>query len=512
VRIGYDMHYAQSALAHAGIGNYSFNLLSHLQEHPDITMIPFQPTEHNMNQQQYLAALTRFIQSSQIDIFHLTSPMSMPYPSIWFSGDLPAIRTIATVYDLIPLHYPDRYLTTAALHTHYQQSLQVLRNTDHLLAISEFTRLDLLQNGFDSARVTTIGTGRDEGYFPLPNLSLSNFSNAFSISDPFILAISAHDFRKNADRLIQGFGLSVARQDRAWQLVFAGDTSPALQQHLIGIAQRSGVGGQVHFVGHVNNSELLRLYNGAAIFAMPSLHEGWGMPVLEAMQCGTPVLIANQTALPEVVGHAAIQVNPTDVNSIAAGLNTLIVNPALRAALGSQGLQRAQEFDWNQVANRTVAVYETVLQQQPRVVPVEKMQGSTVQLALQPNRLRRLALTPGKPRVLTYVSFNLNRVPVDATIKSAVLQIPVQNPRGGIQIHKVATGWSVRSAIQRRPRIFRRAVFRGKRFVKTSRGYLYKWNCTKLARDWQRRQLRNHGVFFRKRTSGTPTLLVTYQL
>jgi glycosyltransferase involved in cell wall biosynthesis len=117
----------------------------------------------------------------------------------------------------------------------------------------------------------------------------------------------------------------------------------------------------VHFTGHLPEEDLPALYNGASAFVFPSLYEGFGLPVLEAMACGVPVVTSNCSSLPEVAGQAAVLVDPWDVNAIAAAVRRVLEEPDLAACLRAEGLAQSQEFSWERTARETIAVYEKVL-------------------------------------------------------------------------------------------------------------------------------------------------------
>jgi glycosyltransferase involved in cell wall biosynthesis len=117
----------------------------------------------------------------------------------------------------------------------------------------------------------------------------------------------------------------------------------------------------VHFTGYIPEEDLPVLYNGASLFVFPSLYEGFGLPVLEAMACGTPVVTSNCSSLPEVTGEAAILVDPMDVNALAAAMRQVLEEPDLSLSLRQKGITRAQQFSWEQTARRTTEVYERLL-------------------------------------------------------------------------------------------------------------------------------------------------------
>jgi len=142
-------------------------------------------------------------------------------------------------------------------------------------------------------------------------------------------------------------------------LVFVGKRAWLYDETLRALEDAS-LGDSVILTGYVPESDLPALYSGATCFVYPSIFEGFGLPPLEAMQCGTPVIIGNRTSLPEVVGDAAFAVDPFDVNAIAGAIEQILNKPALRDELRVRGLERAKMFDWHETARRTLRVYEQV--------------------------------------------------------------------------------------------------------------------------------------------------------
>jgi len=525
VKIGIDMLYSQDATAYHGIGNFSFSHLAYLQQRSEIESADFCPLYRELNREQFVKQLTRFLVEHEIDILHLPSPMTVPYPDVFFSGELPKVRVTATVYDLIPLLYPHIYLPSPENRAHYQFYIDLIQQAHHLLAISEHTRQDLVRIGIPGNKISVISGGQDVTYYPLHNARIDGrLANLFPIQSPFLLAFNAVDFRKNAERLIQAFARAVHQRPEPWQLVFVNHNPAFSQQRLEQVAQEAGVRNLIHHIGRVDKAELLRLYNTAQAVVFPSLYEGLGLPVLEAMQCGTPVLTSSTSSLPEIVGDAAILVEPEDTSSITAGLSKLMSSQALRTRLGDLALQRAQSFDWHLAAERTVNAFHQIIQQVH--VPSFAEQGYDLrklvsehtpvssapsQVELSPNRYRKLRHLRNNKLNVTYVSFNLAALPPGAMIQRAVLRIPVRTTRRGMRIHRIHRGWDISSILRRRPPIRPLPIFVLKPSRQRNQRTLIEWDCTVLARQWQSFQLHNHGLYFGQASVSEPTLHVTFQ-
>jgi glycosyltransferase involved in cell wall biosynthesis len=190
---------------------------------------------------------------------------------------------------------------------------------------------------------------------------LQRVRHTYGIEGEYILSVGSLQPRKNLTRLVRAF--SSLRRERSGvklpKLVLVGRQGWLYDETLREIAE-SGVGNQILLTGYVSETDLPTLYSGALCFIYPSYFEGFGLPPLEAMKCGAPVIVGNQTSLPEVVGDAGLMVNPFDEAEIASALARLIDSPGLREELRVKGLKRARSFSWHETARRTLEVYNQV--------------------------------------------------------------------------------------------------------------------------------------------------------
>src|SRR6185436_6347589 len=190
---------------------------------------------------------------------------------------------------------------------------------------------------------------------------LQRVRHTYRIEADYILSVGSIQPRKNLVRLIKAYSLLRDKlgADKLPKLVFVGKRAWLYDETLRALADAS-LGDSVILTGYVPESDLTALYSGATCFVYPSIFEGFGLPPLEAMQCGTPVIIGNRTSLPEVVGDAALAVDPFDVHAIADAIEQILNKPALREELRVRGLERAKIFDWQETARKTLRVYEQV--------------------------------------------------------------------------------------------------------------------------------------------------------
>jgi glycosyltransferase involved in cell wall biosynthesis len=207
-----------------------------------------------------------------------------------------------------------------------------------VLTVSEFTRSQILEwSGISADKVVNVSCGVEASYCPE--------GNKYGFSFPYLLCISNRKPHKNEFRLVKAF--ASAKLD-GMHLVFTGERSMAIMKRI----EEHHVRDRVHFAGIVPEAELPALYRGAEALVFPSLYEGFGLPVLEAMACGTPVLTANTTALPEVAANAALLVNPTSVEQIAHALEQIVSDDGVRLCLRKKGLARAAQFSWSRTNDR----------------------------------------------------------------------------------------------------------------------------------------------------------------
>jgi glycosyltransferase involved in cell wall biosynthesis len=263
----------------------------------------------------------------------------------------------ATFYDAIPLMNPDQYLRGdwKPLAGWYFRQVQELRMYDSLLAISESARQEAINYlHFDPRRVSNIRAGFDRTVFRPVALTTDEklaFLARHELRDEYILFVGAGDARKNELGLLQAFSLLSNEMRRQHQLVIVGASYP---ERLKETAQSYGIDEQdLGFIRHVSEEDLPVLYSLSAVFAMPSKHEGFGLPALEAMACGAAVIASNTTSLPEVVGREDALFDPNEPSDIAEKLQKSLKDGDFRKSLKDHGLLRAQEFTWEESARRS---------------------------------------------------------------------------------------------------------------------------------------------------------------
>ncbi|MBN1218226.1 MAG: glycosyltransferase family 4 protein [Anaerolineae bacterium] len=375
VRVGLNAHLLSLSQSYrgAGISWYIFNLLKNLpQASPDLfeyhaflsepvfresslvlhpSWLPTQRPAVRIFWEQFIQPLV--LQWANVDLLHalaFVAPVAAPCPFV------------VTVYDLSFLRYPEafrpfnrRYLATFTARSVKQASA--------VITISESTRQDVINFlGVSPERVYPVYCGVDATYRPLPADEVRAFKSAHQLPDTFLLYLGTLEPRKNVDGLIHAYARWRKDDPAAPPLIVAG--GKGWYYHIIfQLVESLNLTESVRFPGYIPQDELPLWYNAATLFVYPSHFEGFGLPVLEAMACGTPVLTSNTSSLPEVAGQNgdACLVSPTDIAALAEAMAELMANANLRASMSARGLARAAQFTWEKTARETVAIYQNVL-------------------------------------------------------------------------------------------------------------------------------------------------------
>lgn len=322
---------------------------------PSLRHIPQQITTRQVSANPFKRLgfdLSNRVKQDRPGLLHVqyTAPLTCPAP------------VITTVHDVSYIEHPE-YFSPPRRHQLQYTVERTVRSAAKVIAPSEFSRRSILQRyGLRSDRVVTIPNGVSTAYRPLAReKAREQIARKFGFRFPFLLMVSDIHLRKNQVGLIKAFEeLLRSHPQLPHHLVFAGQSSWKADQ-ILRSANRSAVAERVHFTGWVEDDEdVLRLYNACESFIFPSLYEGFGLPVLEAMACGTPVACSNTTAVFEVADSCAVTFDPSSVSSMVRALRDLLLDSELRVRMGRLGLQRASRFTWEQAAEKTLAVYHEV--------------------------------------------------------------------------------------------------------------------------------------------------------
>jgi glycosyltransferase involved in cell wall biosynthesis len=306
------------------------------------------PSHHRFEQ----ALLPLAIDSYHFDVYH--SPDFIPP----LRGSMPSVITI---HDLAFLIYP-HFLTQDSAR-YYGQIDRAVRRASCIIAVSESTKRDLVRLlGVADDKITVIHEAADPMFHPMDRqAALRQVQALFEVPSDFILFVSTIEPRKNVAGLLRAYHRLREDYRLTPDLVLAGSRG-WLSEDTDQLVDELGLRPHCHFLGHVSNCDLLQLYNAALCLVHPAFYEGFGLTPLEAMACGTPVIVASVSSLPEVVGDAALLVDPKSDEEITVALMRLLTDTNLREELRAKGLRRASAFSWQGSALQTMAVYQRAAQ------------------------------------------------------------------------------------------------------------------------------------------------------
>ena len=294
--------------------------------------------------------LSRELRRHPVDVLHVqyTAPPFAPCP------------IVTTIHDLAFEHLPETFNRRSWM----QLRLTVrstARRAAQIITVSEYSQQDIIKTyGVPPEIVIVTPESAPPGFTRVTaETELQKMRRIYGIEGDYILSLCSIQPRKNLVRLIEAYSLlrRSHREGKLPQLVLAGKRG-WLDKETRRAAQRQDMSAGIRFTGYVADEHLNALYSAATCFVYPSYFEGFGLPILEAMKCGTPVIAGNRTSIPEVAGQAALLFDPFDVQSLVEALKRVLNDPQYRVMLSAKGLQRASEFSWQTTARLTLAAYE----------------------------------------------------------------------------------------------------------------------------------------------------------
>jgi glycosyltransferase involved in cell wall biosynthesis len=311
-------------------------------------------------------ALPQLARDLHLDVLHVPS-----YRRMLWSGPCPLV---ATIHDLAPFRVPKKY-SPARMFYGRVVARRLAQRQDAVIAISENTARDI-REFFDvpSDRIHVIHNGLEQQrFFPgSREQAQAEMFHRHHLHKPFFLYVARLEHPgKNHVRLISAFNQFKSATGSDWQLVFGGSDWHGAEV-IRAAAQQSPFASDIRMLGFVADDQLPDLYRAADVFVYPSLYEGFGMPPIEAMACGCPVISSTRGSLGEVVGNAAAIVDPEKVDSIASILELLAGDVNIRERLRQSGLARAKQFDWNRTARETLSLYARVGQNNEKFLSVRR--------------------------------------------------------------------------------------------------------------------------------------------
>jgi O-antigen biosynthesis alpha-1,2-mannosyltransferase len=284
--------------------------------------------------------------AAPVDAWRLTRALRKASPKDFFFSpgyNTPlycACRFVFTIHDLSHVYCPEN--TSPVIQLYYATIMKrACRRASKIFTVSEFTRSQIVEwSGVNKEKVFNVGCGVDPAYRPE--------GDVYGVPYPYLLCVSNRKRHKNEFRMVEAFGR--ANIDKKIHLVFTGEPSKELSAFIAS----QGLTNRVNFVGIVPEERLPALYRGTIALIFASLYEGFGLPLLEAMACGAPVVTSNVTAMPEVAGGSAMVVDPKSIDQISKAMSQVVTDSSLRRQLRQKGLVRAVEFSWTATVGRVI--------------------------------------------------------------------------------------------------------------------------------------------------------------
>jgi glycosyltransferase involved in cell wall biosynthesis len=378
MHVGLNAHLLSSETSYraAGINWYIYSLLKHLSRAADhytftaflgdkeaadafpgvrtkVSVLPTASAPVRILWEQLVQP--RQLLTEGIDLLHslaFVQPVVLPCPGI------------VTIYDLSFFLFPQRFQPWRRLYLRWG-TFYSARRARRVVVISANTKRDVVSLlGVPEDRIDVVPCGVDEDFQPTEDpQSLSALRERHDLPPRMILFVGTIEPRKNLTTLLKSYAL-LRREINPPPLVIAGPKGWR-HQEVLSLAGELGLLDDVFFPGYIAREELPHWYAAADLFVYPSLYEGFGLPPLEAMACGTPVVASNTSSLPEVIGEAGILVEPTNVEELAQAMRRVLTDPSLRESLRAKGLERAHTLTWQRTAEDTVRVYDRATAQTP---------------------------------------------------------------------------------------------------------------------------------------------------
>ncbi|SFC33957.1 glycosyltransferase family 4 protein [Clostridium uliginosum] len=354
-----------------GIGTYTNNLISEIlstnsqdkftlfcsgnfnkefiKENTDII---YSSGKHSGFYEKYY--IPRILKEKQVDLYHI------PQNGIGLETS-PSYNTIVTIHDLIPYIMPES-VGKGYLERFLRDMPDIIYNSSGILTVSEYSKKDILKffSGYPEEKIFVTPLAANSNFKSLNKTTCKEYvKNTFQINVPFALYIGGFSSRKNVLGLIKAFSKTYMDLNMPYKLVIVGGLKDEGEK-LFDFVRKNNLEDKIIFTGYVKDEILPILYNACDVFVYPSLYEGFGLPPLEAMSCGAPVITSNISSIPEVTSDNAILINPYSEDDLKNSLVELLNNENLKQELSEKGLKRSFQFSWRQTAKNTLNAYKQI--------------------------------------------------------------------------------------------------------------------------------------------------------
>ena len=293
-------------------------------------------------------SLLRWLSRNAAVLYHVPRNIGVPFFS--------SVPVVVTIHDIIPHVFPKHYLGNVLERIYYELAIRVSIQRSHkIITISEFSKQELMKHyGVKPDKIAITLLAYNRAFRKIDNaMLLKPVKEKYNLNDKYLLAIGGSEYRKNMQQLINVYQRHFSG---AYKLIVVGG-----KWRDVDLPGKYASDKNIRFLTNIPEEDLIAIYNMAEVFVFPSFYEGFGIPVLEGMACGVPVITSNVSSMPEVGGDAAVYFNPYDENDMAAKIESVLNNEMLRKEMIAKGLQKVKEYSWEKCAKETLQIYKEVL-------------------------------------------------------------------------------------------------------------------------------------------------------
>ncbi len=318
----------------------------------EVYQAPFSNENHIFGDPWEFFLLPKELRKRGVNLFHGPAFMAPPFHK--------GFKSVSTIHDLVAFHHPHTIPTKYAYYMRFLIHLMI-RRADAIITVSEFIRHEIIQQfKVDEGRIFAVPNSVSDHFRPVDdNERINALKLKYGIKKRYFLHVGNIEPRKNLVNLFRACDRIWDKLHNDFQLVVVGKRG-WLYSEIFDTLKKAEFSSNVVFTGYVSDDDMPVLYSGADFFIFPSVYEGFGLPILEAMRCGVPVITSRVASLPEVAGEAALYVNPHNPDDIAEKMMTLAYDDTLKEALREKGFHQARNFSWEKTARKTLDVYEMV--------------------------------------------------------------------------------------------------------------------------------------------------------
>lgn len=354
MKIAFNITPLKSGHKARGVGYYAKNILETFKKREDIEIEEFEELSG--------VKAVDIVHYPWFDLFFRTLPFIKKFP------------TVVTIHDVIPLLFPEQYPVGIKGKINFAIQKQALKNCKYIITVSETSKKDIIKFlGVKEKKIIVIYEAVSDQFKILSDSKTLRVKRKFNLPDEFLLYVGDADFNKNTPFLIEGFKkLKMLSEFNNLKLVLVGSVflkKPDTIDHpelyslkrTLSLITQSGLENEIIRPGQLDTEELVAFYNLASLYVQPSLYEGFGLPILEAMNCGTPVVSSETPSLKEIGGEAALYFSPLHLNQFVNSLIYVLQNKPIQDKLSKLGLTRSKVFSWEKTADETIKVYKKII-------------------------------------------------------------------------------------------------------------------------------------------------------